>query len=134
MSSHPSPLAVREVKNILKTGAMEMGVVGASTVVDALISSLWGRLFSKSGSRDNYNFLGEVAHRTLSPRHVKVVESAIKNNFPYEGYMLYDGTTEQWVTFFTKFFFQYSVNLSTFSIFKRFVLLDSVYETRDFFF
>lgn len=96
MSSYPSPLAVRDVKNILKTGAMEMGVVGASTVVDALISSLWGNLFSKSGSRDYYNFLGEVANRTLSPRHVKVVESAIKNNFPYEGYMLYDGTTGQY--------------------------------------
>ena len=46
MSSYPSPIAVREVKNILKTGAMEMGVVGASTVVDALISSLW-EVFSR---------------------------------------------------------------------------------------
>lgn len=91
--SYPSPLAVRDVKNILKTGAMEMGVVGASTVVDALISSLWGTLFSRDGSRDYYNFLGEVANRTLSPRHVKVVESAARNNFPYIGYETYNPST-----------------------------------------
>ncbi len=93
--SYPSPLAVREVKNILKTGAMEMGVVGASTVVDALISSLWGTLFSRDGSRDYYNFIGEVAHRTLSPRHVRVVESAAKNNFPYSGFETYNPDTNQ---------------------------------------
>lgn len=93
--SYPSPLAVRDVKNILKTGAMEMGVVGASTVVDALISSLWGTLFSRDGSRDYYNFLGEVAHRTLSPRHVRVVESAARNNFPYTGFETYNPDTNQ---------------------------------------
>ena len=59
-----------------------MGVVGTVAIVDALISSLWGVLFSKSRSRDYYNFIGEVANRSLSPRHVKVVETAIKNNFP----------------------------------------------------
>ncbi len=93
--SYPSPLAVRDVKNILKTGAMEMGVVGASTVVDALISSLWGTLFSRDGSRDYYNFLGEVASRTLSPRHVKVVESAARNNFPYAGFETYNPDTNR---------------------------------------
>ena len=93
--SYPSPLAVRDVKNILKTGAMEMGVVGASTVVDALISSLWGTLFSRDGSRDYYNFLGEVAHRTLSPRHVRVVESAARNNFPYAGFETYNPDTNR---------------------------------------
>lgn len=69
---YPNPLAVRAVRETLEQGLREAGMVGAASVVTALVGTMWGKLFSASNNRDYLNFLGELAKRSITGEQVKL--------------------------------------------------------------
>lgn len=84
---YPNPLTVRTVKNVLKDGMYEAGLYGAASVVDALIGTFWGSLFTRSNRRDYLNFLGELAGRVITGDQRKIAS----NVYAYEN--LYTNTS-----------------------------------------
>ena len=70
--AYPSPLAVRTVKNVLKDGMREASIYGATSVVNALVGTLWGTVLSSSHRRDYLDFIGELAGRTITPTQRKI--------------------------------------------------------------
>lgn len=77
---YPNPLTVRTVKAYLKDAACDAGMLGASAVVQAVMGSAWGYLFSKSNRRDYLNFIGELAGRTVSPAVENLATQIYQNN------------------------------------------------------
>lgn len=83
--SYPNPLTVRTVKQVLKDGMYEAGLYGAASVVDALVGTFWGSLFTKSNRRDYLNFLGELAGRSITGSQAKIASSIVADHFMTTG-------------------------------------------------
>lgn len=77
---YPNPMTVRTVKQVLKDGMYEAGLYGAASVVDALVGTFWGSLFTRSNRRDYLNFLGELAGRTITGQQKRIAS----NVYAYE--------------------------------------------------
>jgi len=77
---YPDPLTVRMVKQTLKDTAKDMAIVGATSVVESVMGTLWGHLFTRNNSREYLNFIGELAGRTLSPNVQRFATQVYKNS------------------------------------------------------
>lgn len=82
---YPNPLTVRTVKQVLKDGMYEAGLYGAASVVDALVGTFWGSLFTRSNRRDYLNFLGELAGRTITGQQAKIASAVVSDHFMVSG-------------------------------------------------
>lgn len=82
---YPNPLTVRTVKQVLKDGMYEAGLYGAASVVDALVGTFWGSLFTRSNRRDYLNFLGELAGRTITGQQARIASAVVSDHFMTSG-------------------------------------------------
>lgn len=78
---YPDPLTVRMVKQTLKDTAKDCAVIGAASVVEGVMGSLWGHLFTLNNNREYLNFIGELAGRTLSSSTRKFADQVYKNTY-----------------------------------------------------
>ena len=80
---YPDPLTVRAVKLSLADTAKDAAMIGAASLVEGVIGSFWGYLFTRSNNRNYLNFIGELAGRALSPATSKIALDTYKNSNAY---------------------------------------------------
>jgi len=80
--AYPNPMATRVIKDHLYNAAADMGMIGASALVQGLMGSAWGWLFKQSNDRRYLNFIGELANRTVSKDVKNLATDVYKSRLP----------------------------------------------------
>jgi len=80
--AYPNPLSTRIVKDHLYNAAADMGMIGATALVQGLMGSAWGWLFKRNNNRAYLNFIGELANRTVSKDVKRIATNVYAANQP----------------------------------------------------